>query len=435
MKRTLVIGGGLAGLTASFYLSKKSHVTLLEASPKFGGRTYSLLNEELNDIYDNGQHIMMGCYDTTLNLIKNIGSDANIDIQKSLEISFVEENGKITKLKAPKYFYPVNQAIAMLSFKLLSFRDRMRVMDFLLDLICSKDEDLHDLTVIEWLMEKNQNDETVKKLWEVLVVGTLNATPEKASAQLFDEVLRKVFLSGSKASRMIIPKVGLSELFVTPILKYLKDSGNDFINNERLVKIIIDDNRTQRIVTNKTEYTSFDQVIMAIPPHALEKISFENLEGEVVVPDFQIAMREFNYSSILNVHLWLETNPFKEKFYALVDSDIHWLFNHDQHISLTTSAADYLIEKNNDEIIIEFYSELEKYFPIFNSKMVIAHKIIKEKRATFLPDCASYKLRKNIFSSFENMFFAGDWTDTNLPATIEGAILSGKLAADRVISK
>lgn len=438
MGKTIVVGGGLAGLTTAFYLSKKKQkVTLLEASPKFGGRAYSLFNPEFDDIYDNGQHVMMGCYKNTLSLINDINTNNKIEVQKALEISFVERTGKVFKLKSPKYFYPANLAIALINFKLLSFRDRLKVLGFLLDNLCCNEKDLENITVIEWLIEKKQSSESIKKLWEILIVGTLNITPEKASAQIFSEVLNEVFFSGSMASKMIIPKTGLSELFVNPIIELLQLTGNNVSHHEILREVILSKDRAKKLITSKNEYSTFDNVVLAIPPHSYEKIKFRN-ENEIeniIIPDFQLMMKEFNYSTILNVHLWLSENPFKEKFYAMIDSDIHWLFNHGKHISLTTSAANSFAEISNDEIISRIYSELEKYFPIFKSKLVIAHKILKEKRATFIPDCASTRLRKKIFPGIKNICFAGDWTDTNLPATIESAVLSGRLAAEEILRK
>ncbi len=435
MKHVVVIGGGLAGLSSAVYLSEKNiKVTLLEASPKLGGKTYSLFNEQQNDIYDNGQHLMMGCYDETLGLLGKIGSLDQIELQKQMEVTFVEEGGKQTQLKAPKIFYPINLLIAIFNYKVLSWKDRLRIVDFILDLGCCADEDLKNLSVIEWLLQKDQNDETIKKLWETLIVGTMNTTPEKASAQVFDEVLREVFLGGSRASKIVLPKVGLSELFSIPAQKFLKARDSSLISSERVESVITADERIVKITTNKSSYENFDAVVFAIPPYALDKISFLDSEERLTSHRFQLALAEFKYSSILNVHLWLKENPFKEKFYGLIESEIHWLFNHGKHISLTVSSADALCEIENDELIEDFYSELEIFFPIFQKENVTEWKIIKEKRATFVPDCASNELRKSILSPFPNMFFAGDWTDTELPATIEGAVLSGKIAAQKSCS-
>lgn len=435
MKHVIVVGGGLAGLSTAVYLSEKNiKVTLLEASPKLGGRTYSLKNENQNDIYDNGQHLMMGCYDETLSLLKELGSYEKVELQKQMAITFVEEGGIQTKLKAPRIFYPLNLLLAILKYKTLSLKDRFRIIDFIMDLGCCADEDLKNLTVIEWLLQKDQNDETIKKLWEILIVGTMNTTPEKASAQVFDEVLREVFLGGSRASKIVLPKVGLSELFTIPAEKFLESKKCIIKTSEKVENVTLQNDKIVVIKTNKSIYENFDAVVFAIPPYSFDKISFLDSLGKITSHRFQLFVGEFKYSSILNIHLWLKENPFTEKFYGLIESEIHWLFNHGKHISLTVSSADALCEMENEMILEDFYSELKIYFPIFKKELVTEWKIIKEKRATFVPDCASNELRKSITSPFPNMFFAGDWTDTELPATIEGAVLSGRLAAQKSCS-
>jgi squalene-associated FAD-dependent desaturase len=435
MKHVIVIGGGLAGQTTAVYLSEKGiKVSLLEASPKLGGRTYSLYNETQNDIYDNGQHLMMGCYKETLSFLKKISSYNLVDIQKQMEVTFVEEGRIESKLFAPRILYPLNLLMAILKYKSLSLRDRLRIVNFILDLSCCADEDLNNLTVIEWLLQKNQNDETINKLWKILIVGTMNTTAEKASAQIFAEVLREVFLGGKNASKIVIPKVGLSELFSLPAEKFINSRGGQIFISEKVESVILDKQIIRKIKTNKNDYDNFDAIVFAIPPHSFDKISFLDSQGLKTFHRFQLALSEFKYSSILNIHLWLKENPFKEKFYGFIESEIHWLFNHGKHISLTTSSADALCDMENDKILEDFYSELKIYFPIFKRELVTDWKIIKEKRATFTPNCASNALRKSIESPFTNMFFAGDWTYTNLPATIEGAVLSGKLAAQKSCS-
>ncbi len=435
MKSCIVVGGGLAGLSTSVYLSLKNYnVTLIEASPKFGGRTYSLYNSTYKDEYNNGQHIMMGCYKNTLDYLETIGSYNLLSIQPSLNITFVEEGGSQYQLKAPKYFYPFNLLIAILNYKTLSLGNRFKLVDFFLDLMCCFKDDLSKMTVVDWFLLKNQNDETISKLWETLVVGTMNTTPDKASAEIFYNVLKEVFLSGNSSTKIIIPNGGLSKLFVEPALLTLEKNNSGCVTSEKVESIVVSNSKVSKVITNKNSYQDFDALVLALPPHSLDKIKFLDDSNNEIVPLFKIHLSGFKYSSILNVHLWLNKNPFTKKFYGLIDSEIHWLFNNTKHINLTTSSADHLINLDNDEIMQDFYEELENYFPSFNRSMVESWKIIKEKRATFIPDYASNSLRKEIQSPYSNMFFAGDWTDTGFPSTIEGAVMSGKLASEKILN-
>jgi hydroxysqualene dehydroxylase len=427
MKRVIVFGGGFAGLSSSVYLAENNiKVTLLEASPKLGGRAYSLLNESQNDIYDNGQHIMMGCYEATIAFLKKINAFDKLEIQQSLSISFVKRGGIIHNLDSKKYFYPLNLLYGFMNYKALSVKERLKVIDFFLDLLFCYSCDLKGKTVSEWLKCKNQSDNSIKAFWEILVVGALNTSIENASAEIFEEILEKIFLTGNKSSAILLPRMGLTQLYVEDAVNYLTDRGAKINLSEKVVKIKMDGNRITEVTTDRNTYNDFDYVVSAAPAHAFEKI--EILSGQ------KIDLPQFRYSPIVNVHFWLKENPFQEKFYGLIDSQIDWVFNHGKHISLTVSSAESLVKLENEEIVDEFSSELEKYFPIFHREIIIDSKVIKEKRATFVPDILSNELRKNFFLSFENMFYAGDWINTGLPSTIESAVLSGRLAAGKVIT-
>lgn len=429
MKRALVVGGGLAGLSSAVYLSDNGfEVTLIEASPKLGGRTYSIKNDRYDDYYDNGQHILMGCYDYTLDFINKIGGTDKLNFQESLEINFAKAGGNLFSLKAVKYLYPFNLLAAILKFKALKLKDRLKIIDFFLDLMGCYDEDLRDNTVKEWLQCKHQSEESIKSFWEILVVGALNTAIEKASAEMFAGVLKRIFLQGSKASAIVVPVEGLSQLFGELGHKFIRANHGQIILSEKVLELEVAGRKIISIITDKNVYKNFDAVVLAVPTFALSKIQTTGTTLQLQIPELQ-------YSPIVNVHLWLSENPFKEKFYGLIGSDIHWLFNHGKHITLTTSAADKLIPLESSEIKRHFCSELEKYFSIFSSEMILDFVVIKEKRATFIPDISSNQKRKEkVSSQIENLFFAGDWMNTDLPSTIESAVMSGKLVSEQVIS-
>jgi hydroxysqualene dehydroxylase len=434
MKKCLVIGGGFAGLSAAVYLSEKHFkVTLLEASPKLGGRAYSLSNEKLNSRFDNGQHIMMGCYENTIDFIRKIGAFDLLDIQKSLEVNFVKPGGTVYKLKSPEYFYPLNLLVGILNYKALSLKERLKILDFFLDLICCFPEDLGDKNIFEWLKEKKQSDNAIKSFWEILIVGMLNTNPENASAKLFAEVLKRVFLNGSQSASIVIPRTDLSNLYVRQSEEFIKNNSGEIRLSEKVQKFFIENNRIEKVVTDKNEYEDFDYVISAVPPHAFEKIEFVALDNSSINPleELKKIAEEIKYSPILNVHLWLRENPFTEKFYGLIDSKIHWIFNHNSHISITTSNAAVFVLMEEKEILSSFYSEIKKYFPIFNQDLIIDSKVIKEKRATFIPDTKTTSARERVLTTFGNMIIAGDWANTGLPSTIEGAVLSGRAASEK----
>lgn len=427
MKRVIVVGGGFAGLSASVYLSENNfQVTLIEASPKLGGRAYSLSHLYQNDIYDNGQHILMGCYEETIAFLKKIDAYDKFSFQESLRIPFVMPNGAIHKLESQKYFYPFNLLIAIMNYKVLSVKERFKVIDFFLDLMCCSSCDLKDKTVAEWLKCKNQSENSIKAFWEILVVGALNTTIANASAEIFSEVLKTIFLTGNKSATILLPKVPLTQFYVDDAVRFIMLRNGIILQSEKVTRYEIKENVISKLISNKNSYEDFDYVVFALPAHSLERI--------VNASSQSFPIPKFHYSPIINVHFWLKDNPFEEKFYSLINSKIHWMFNHGSHITLTSSSADDLILFEEGEIKRLFYSELEKYFPIFHKEIVVDSKVIKEKRATFVPDIISNEARNNFCYSIGKMIIAGDWTATGLPSTIEGAVLSGKYAADKVIN-
>ncbi|MEW6506275.1 MAG: hydroxysqualene dehydroxylase HpnE [Bacteroidota bacterium] len=426
MKKILVIGGGFAGLATSVYLANQNHkVTVLESSPKLGGRAYSLFNEKQNSFYDNGQHILMGCYKETLNYLSIIDSIHFLEFPSSLSINFVKRNGTLFKLNSSHKLYPFNLLEALLNFRVLSIKSRIKIIDFFLDLLFCYPSDLKDKTVTQWLTEKKQTAESIKNFWGIIVIGALNTSIENASAQIFAEILKRMFLDGTKSSSIIISKVGLSQLYVEPSVRFLSERDCIIELSNPVIKFIVEGNRIVCVESRKNKYADFDSIVSAIPVHSLKRILSNSHISCFSLPDLE-------YSTILNIHLWLKENPFTERFYGLIDSHVHWVFNHGEHISITISNADSYKSCSEEEILERIYSDLEIFFPIFKSSLVKDFEVIKEKRATFIPDVNSIYLRNEIKVPFENLILTGDWIIPFLPSTIESAVESGKYVIEKI---
>ncbi len=423
--KCLVLGGGFAGLSAAVYLSKNNiKVTLLEASPKLGGRAYSFPHKNNSEkIIDNGQHIMMSCYRDTLDFLKEIKSERFIDIQDKLEVIFVTRNARHYSLKVNSNLYPINIAAAMFRFGAIPVSDRLKIIYLFSKLFFESTDKIQNLSVKDWLGKNHQTKRAVKAFWEILTVGTLNTNIQKASAWQFVTILKEIFFRGNDSTKIVIPKTGLSEMYCANALKYISERGGEINLSEKVEKLEVKNNKIVSVQSSKKKYNDFDFVISALPEFALKKI----IDDEIDLPDLE-------YAPIMTIHLWMSTNPFTEKFYGLIDSDIHWLFNHNSHISLVTSSAEKFLDVEKNKLLFLIYSELENYFPIFYKDLVTDHKIIIEKRATFIPTVNSLYEREKIKTSVKNLVIAGDWTDTKLPSTIESAVRSGRTAAQEIIS-
>jgi hydroxysqualene dehydroxylase len=240
MQKVLVIGGGLAGLSAAVHLAKnKTSVLLLEAARQLGGRVSSFLDKQSGLMIDNGQHIMMGCYYETLDFIDIINARQNFFFQKNLEITFYNEGHK-SLLQTNRGVYPFNFLKGLLSFNLLSLKDRVSLVNFFIKLPVSSTRDIRNSTAEEWLVDNNQGVTLRNIFWNTFIIGALNTTPDKASALILRDVLFRVFFSGRNSSAIIIPARPLSEAFCNPAFNYLVSHNAEVSCSEMVLKITAD---------------------------------------------------------------------------------------------------------------------------------------------------------------------------------------------------
>ncbi|OGU77603.1 MAG: hypothetical protein A2V93_11240 [Ignavibacteria bacterium RBG_16_34_14] len=448
MKKVIVIGGGFAGLSSAAFLANSGYkVELIEASPKLGGRTYSFKDDETGPVIDNGQHILMGCYKETLRFLTLIGAEKNFHFQERLKVNFLNEKGKLFRLEATQLFYPLNLFFGLLNFEALSFIDRLRLLKFFFKLYFYSDEELKRLTVYQWLLIEGQNEEIRKAFWDFLAIGALNTNTKKASAKVFADILKEIFFKGNEAATIVLPAKGLTESYCNDAQSFIEKKSGTINLSEPVLDFEIEDTKVTKVITSKRAISDFDYVISSVPWFALEKF----------YKDEDINLN-FEHSSILTFHIWLKENTkshsvptlsgsgsplskkmlkqvqhdkLQEDFYGLISSPIHWIFNHNDHITLVTSDANDLIDKTKEELFEMAAVELKKYAGI-EKEEIKSYKVIKEKRATFVPDNKTIDKRPNTKTKIKNLFLAGDWVNTGLPSTIESAVKSGRMAVKEI---
>lgn len=427
MKKILIIGGGLSGISSAVFLSKYGFdIEIIEASPKMGGRTYSLNYNGIE--VDNGQHILMECYKNTLEYIDLIGTRNLFDFQKSLSVNYVNDKKEQFRFKIPKYFYPINQLIGLMQFKLLSLKDRFSVLKMFVQIRVTKTAKFIDKTVYEFLKENNQSEDVINKFWESLIISTMNTSTKTASSKLFVEMMKIIFFEDKKNSNIVIPKVDLSNALINPALSFLEAKGVKISTSERLIAINLNEGKALEIETNRRKISDFDAIISSIPLFSLSKIIFGKSLPKISFPKLE-------YAPIVTVHVWLTENPLKEKMYNLIGSEFDWVFNHKTHLSFVKSNAKNLANLNKNIVIKIVFSELKKYFTILTKTEIKDYIVLKEKHATFIPDLNSNEARKSVLNIANNLYIIGDWTNTGLPATIEGAIKSGKDITQKITFK
>jgi squalene-associated FAD-dependent desaturase len=426
MKKTIIIGGGLSGLSAAVHLIKKNiSPIIIEASPKTGGRASSHFDKDFSGCLDNGQHILMGCYFNTLDFMHTVQAEDNLVYQDNLHADLVDEAGNNTPLSAGELVYPFNTLRALLNYEAVPLRKRIQCAAFFVKCVMLyRGVNPSGLTVSRWLEVNGQGRKIQRALWDFLSIGALNTSPDKADALLFRDMLRQIFLRGNSAQTIILPKYDLSKTFCEPAEKYIAENSGGIKYAERLLSMQVEDGIVKTIVTNKETYNDFSDIILALPPYILQHI-------DGVPMDVRANAGQVQYSSILTFHLKLTDNQLTKPFYGLIGSPLHWVFNHGGYITTVMSNADEYINTAEDELFRMIKSELRKYLKISPDK-IQSYKLIQEKKATFVPSSEQLKLRPRAATSLANLFLAGDWVQNGLPATIEGAILNGKNAAKLV---
>jgi squalene-associated FAD-dependent desaturase len=364
----------------------------------------------------------MGCYNETLKFFRLIGAENNLSKQSHLSLNFVKQNFELCPLLVSGSLYPFNLLSAVLNYSAISFYEKLLFIKFFSKIYLYTDKDLKKLTVYEWLLLEKQTPNLIKSFWEILSVSALNTDIKKASANIFAAVLKNIFFNGNNASVIILPFLGLTETYCDNAFRFITNKKGSVSLSEPVITLNVQDGIIKEIVTTKRVISGFDCVISALPLYALKKIVTEN--------NF-LSDLELDYSSILTVHLFLKKNWIGNSFYGLIDSPVQWIFNKGTHLTVVISNADKFMDVPQEEIIELILNELKKYILLEKSEISI-YKIIKEKRAAFIPSNNILDKRPSAYTPFKNFLLAGDWTDTGLPATIESAVRSGRLAAEAV---
>ncbi|MEW5797907.1 MAG: hydroxysqualene dehydroxylase HpnE [Bacteroidota bacterium] len=429
----LIIGGGVAGLAAAVELTSRGHsILLIEQKPRLGGRTYSFIHPETGDEVDNGQHLLMGCYHATLRYLEMIGAKDLVEMQETMSVIFRSPNRPAVELKTNSLPAPLNVLWGLFGLSNLSFTNRLKLLRVGIDVMLKNPDTnrhLHSISVSQWLKELDQPEENRKYLWDIIAIGALNDSLDKVSAALFAKVIKTAFFGSRKNASMVIPKKGLSTVLVDNAVEFIEKRGGRIMLNTSVEQIQVSDLRIQEILLSDGSKITPRAVISAVPYFDIPKVFGESKKIGVSNLD------EFTSSPIVTLHLWFDAHFMKEKFCALLDSPIHWVFNKSvmygnennglMYLSLVVSGAHDLVEKEKEELVELGHNELKRFYPAASVSKIIHSLVIKEKRATFSPKVGIEQFRPSHTTSIQNLFLAGDWTDTKLPATIEGAVQSG----------
>ncbi len=411
-----IVGAGLAGLSCAVDLAAKGRdVAIHERAGHAGGRCRSYYDPLLERVVDNGNHLLLSGNRSAMAYLMRIGARA----------SFIE---------APDAVFPFIDLATGARWAVRPNRGRLPwwlacasrrapgtgARDYLAGLRLARAG--ADDTVADRL---HVSDAARSRFWEPLTVAVLNAPIDEGAARLLWPVLVETFGRGGAACRPLIARDGLSASLIDPALSYLAARGISPAFGRALKRLEVQDGRIAALIFNDDEVTLApdDRVVLAIPPRALARLC-----PEIPVPD--------GSQPIVGAHFRLEAPPEAARpvmFMGLIGGLAHWLFVRGDVASITISAARALVDARAEEIARRTWADAARALDQDPDRMP-PWRVIKERRATFAQVPAALAHRPGPGPHLANLFVAGDWTATGLPATIEGAVRSGQRAARALLA-
>jgi hydroxysqualene dehydroxylase len=443
----VVIGGGFAGLSAAVALANRGfRVAVLERKPALGGRAYSFADPETGDFVDNGQHVLMGCYAETFKFLDRIGQSGQLMFHPDLAIEMLERDGRGGVLKTARLPGPLHMTAALMRYGLLTPRERLSAMVAGLRMLRMHRYDRARLgqATVKALMDVLGQDERARQcLWYPLAIATLNEDPELASAALLTEVLKRAFFSRRSDSAFVYAKVGLSDLYCPGSARMIEASSG--LVETRAVVDVLEFGAEGKITGVRLRdgrclhATNF---IAAVAPAQLARL----LPEEAGADPFFAHLGEITSSPIVCVHAWFDREITGAPFVGFVGTATQWLFNKRRifarrgerangYLSFVISGARKLVDAGNEELLNLVIGDLHAMIPAARDARLLKALVLKEKQATMAPSPECDRLRPGVATPISNLFLAGDWIRTGLPATIESAVASGHAAAAAIAAR
>lgn len=425
----VVVGGGCAGLSAACALAEAGAcVTLVEARPVLGGRTFATRDRRSGDWVDNGQHVLFGCYHETLAYLDRIGTRGLLRVQGSLAVSMIDRGGRSSELRCPALPSPLQLAAGVLAWDALPFRDRASIAG-MSRALASDAVPQPDETVRAWLGRHGQAERLCELLWEPLAVAALNQSIDVAMATTFAEVIRRMLGPGPDDAAIAWATDSLSAVLVEPAAAFIEGHGGEVMRGASAVVTATGPQApTVRVDGRVVEARA---VISAVPWHAVEGL-FDPMPDAVRDVSTQASARRS--APIVTVNVWFDRPILEMPFVGLPGRTFQWVFDKRlvtpgaSHLSLVCSGAESVVSLPNHEVIALAVGELSQALPAARAARVQHATAVRERRATFSL-AAGEPARPSTTTLLRGFFLAGDWTNTGLPATIESAVISGHRAA------
>lgn len=426
----VIIGGGWAGLSAAVRLSEAGMpVSVLEGAPVPGGRAR---RAEIGDmVVDNGQHLLMGAYHHTLDLLRTIGIEEHrVFLRLPLDLSLRSPSGSEIALSSGLLPAPWHLLLALLGARGLDLKARWRALPGLRRMMQAIDGP--DLSVSELLRKANQPPALVHGLWIPLCLATINTPPDEASARLFVAVLRGVFAGRRSDSDLLVPKVHLGEMLPEPAAAWLERQGSELLYGHRVRMIEARDDHFQLHLRGGESLLCRQLVLATAHPDALRL-----LDGNAKLQDLRLKLQALDTEPICTVYLrYPEQVRLPSPMLGMLDTLGQWVFDR-QHtgqpglMAVVISTSGPHMAMDNGTLARRIEDELASLFPAWPRPD--RSWVIRERQAGFRGCVGCDALRPPHQTGQPGLWLAGDYTATGLPATLEGAVMSGLECARHII--
>jgi squalene-associated FAD-dependent desaturase len=402
-----VIGAGIAGLAAAVRLaSDKRDIIVYEAAGQAGGRCRSYYEPALDLTIDNGNHLLLSGNHSVRAYLQRIGSDHALEGPDEARFPFVDlKSGESWTLhpnegRIPWWIFMPSRRVPG-----TTPGDYLQLLRLIL---LRRDRPLCEVI--------GSSGTLYERLWHPFFLAALNIAPQEGSAMLAAAVTRETLMLGGRACHPLVAAKGLTAAFIAPALNYLEKRNARILFQRRLRGLDFADGRIAALHFDKesVKIEAGDAVVLAVPAPVAEGL----------LPGLEVPRA---FCAIVNAHFKIVPPKTLPPVLGIINGLAEWLFAYPDRLSVTISGADLLLDIGREELAQRIWADVAHLTQI--AAPLPAWQIIKEKRATFAATPEEERRRPQARTTFSNLFLAGDWTATGLPATIEGAIRSGDRAA------
>ena len=434
--RVAVAGGGLAGLAAACALADSGfRVCLYERRPYLGGRASSYEHPGTAEVVDNCQHVLFRVCTNLVEFYRRIGVEDRIRWYE--DMTFIEPGGRASVMHASALPAPLHTAPSFLRFPFLSAKDKLMIARAIAALTLRPQPDTGQ-SFQQWLLRRGQTENAIQRFWKPILVSALSEDLDLISISYAAQVVRESMKSPA-ARHMGVPSIPLTELY-DRAGDYIRARGGEIHLRNSLESFLPEPGRVQiRVGDGEAD---FDFLVLALPFDGLARV----LPAGPEAAPLRDQLSHFEASPITGIHLWFDRQISDLDHAVLLNRTAQWMVHKSRllagrngaskgassgsFIEIVVSASKNLIDKSRAEIIELAVKEVREFFPAARAANLVKSTVIKEVYATYSPRPGIDAYRAQQATVWPRVFLAGDWTATGWPATMEGAVRSGYLAAE-----